>query len=511
MIRGLVANMSSNMTQLLVYVVVTFVMAPLYLKMLGPHDYGLREMILALIGYMGMLDLGMRPTVSRYVAMHNARGERESLLVVYATSQVFMCTLGTVFAVVFWGWALINPQILLPEEGGNVDKYVQFLFLVGAGLIFSFPRSVVESYLEGLQRYYFKNIVNSLATILLAVLSYYFMTPDNALVLFAFLVAVFALTRLVIFIYLLRGAALGVHHLDLRLFSMKKLKEMLGFGVKSFIQGAAQTVEKTSDRLVIGFILGPASVPVYTIPYTLVSNINDITTTLTHVFMPLFSDLSPRGEHEKIRKIYLFSSKLVVGLVVLPMAVGINLIGGPFIQIWMNGAFDQSTVEAIIFFMSIYIAVPRLNPFVSRYLTAINQHGIIARLAPFAALANLLLSILLVIKIGPVGAALGSIFPVCITTPIYLRHACRYLGITVRAYVVKCILPALIPLGLMVGVVLWFRLTHGLETYQDIILAILLGASIYSSVFWLLSLDKPERNWLSKVFLNNRNGNLSRK
>ncbi|WP_172408462.1 hypothetical protein [Marinobacter sp. es.048] len=36
-------------------------MAPIYLKMMGHHDYGLREMVLALVGYMGDAGLGHAP------------------------------------------------------------------------------------------------------------------------------------------------------------------------------------------------------------------------------------------------------------------------------------------------------------------------------------------------------------------------------------------------------------------------------------------------------------------
>jgi len=499
MIRRIAVNISSNMMQLIVNLVVTFIMAPIYLLMMGHHDYGLREMVLALIGYMGLLDLGMQPTVSRFVAMHNASGERHSLLVVYATSMLFMAAVGLLLAVLFWLWALSYPQTLAPETGGDIEKYVHYLLIVGANLLFLFPRLVMESYLEGFQRYYFKNIINIISTILFAVLTYNLMTRDNALVLFASLTTVFSLFRLVIFMAILRGPKLGVY-LDLRVFSWVKLKEMLKFGVKSCIQGAAGTVETMSDRLVIGTILGPGSVPLYTIPYTLVSNINNITMTLTHVFMPMFSDLIPRGDQQKIVKIYMVASKLVVGLVVVPMAVGVNLVGGPFIHIWMKGAFEQSTVQVIIALLSVYFAVPKLNPFAGRYLTAINRHGIFARVGVFSALTNLTLSIMFVMKYGIIGAALGSVFPVFITTPIFLAHACRHLGVTMSHYIQKTLLPPLLPVLVMAGSVFWIRLRWGLHTYTDILIAVFTGALLYAGTFWLSSLDRQERLWLLEFF-----------
>lgn len=482
------------MVQLVVNMAVTFLMAPFYLSMMGHHDYGLREMVLALIGYMGMLDLGMRPTVSRFASMHNAQEDRKMLLVVYATSLVFLMLVGALLAIFFWLWAAYYPQILAPT-GGEEKKYTLFLLIIGAQLLFAFPRFAMESYLEGLQHYYLKNMINIGSTILLSVLAYLLMTPENALVLFTFLVACFALMRLFIFMALLWRPAFGLIYPNLRLFSWAKLKEMLQFGLKSFIQGTAQVVENMTDRLVIGAIAGPAAVPIYSIPATLVNYSRAIVNTLTHVFMPLFSDLSARGKEEDIRKIYLFASKIVVGVVV-PVSVGISLVGGPFIEIWMDGQFDQATVEAIIVLLAIYVSVPLLNPFASRYLTAINRHGIFARIAPIGAFANLILSVWFVYEFGPVGAALGSVFPVFFVTPVFLKAACRRLKVSMRRYVRQCMLPSIGPVLLMAAVVVGLRMEWGLTNYGQVIAAILAGAFVYAVAFWWLALKSEERVWL---------------
>ncbi|MDX1590161.1 MAG: oligosaccharide flippase family protein [Oleiphilaceae bacterium] len=494
MLRKLAVNTGSNLAQLLVGMVVTFVMAPIYLQMMGHHDYGLREMVMALVGYMGMLDLGMRPTVSRFAALYNASRDRRQLLVVYASSLVFMVLVGVVLAVFFWVWALSFPQILVPEEGNDSARYALFLLIVGAQLLFAFPKFVAESYLEGLQRYYLKNLINIASTIAIAVISYICITPENGLILLVSLVAISVVVKLVIFTVILWRPALGVIYPSLRYFSPAQLREMLAFGLKSFIQGASQKVETASDRLVIGTLLGPASVPVYTISSTLVSYVGNLTMTLTHVFMPLFSDLNARGETDRIREIYQVASKFVVGLVV-PMSVGIAVVGAPFIHIWMNGVFDPVTVNSILVLLVIYIAVPKLNPFASRYLTAINRHGIFARVAPPAALLNLALSVWLVTEVGVIGAALGSVFPVFIVTPVFLRASCRSLGIPVSRYLRRCLLPSLLPVIPMAALVLWMRHQGLMDTYGGIIMAVVAAGVVYLVLFWGLSLDAAEKRF----------------
>ncbi|SNC74362.1 Membrane protein involved in the export of O-antigen and teichoic acid [Marinobacter sp. es.048] len=498
MLQRVLINTGSNVAQLMVSMVATFIMAPIYLKMMGHHDYGLREMVLALVGYMGMLDLGMRPTVSRFASMHNAQNDRESLLTVYGTSLVFMTLVGVILGLFFWLWALSFPDILNPEGMEGNTKYTLFLLLVGAQLVFLFPGFVCESFLEGLQRYYFKNLVNIFSIVLISVLAYHYITPENALALLALLAAVGTLIKLIIFAAILMRPMVGAIYPNLRLFSREKFREMLAFGFKSFIQGAAGKVEKMSDRIVIGTIMSPAMIPVYTIPATLVTYMATISMTLSHTFMPLFSDLDARGEREKSKIVYLLASKLLVALVI-PMGVGICLVGGPFIAIWMSGQFDPDLVDAILILLVIYMGVPKLNPFASRYLTAINKHVIFAKVAPPAALVNLGLSIWLVLEYGVIGAALGSVLPVFVVMPIFLKVVADNLGITMLQYVKHAILPAIIPVMVMGGGLAWWRVEYGLAGYLDIVAAVVASGVVYGVLYWFISIGKDERDVLMRL------------
>ena len=508
MLKRLAINSASNLTRLLVGMVITFLMAPFYLEMMGHHDYGLREMVVALIGYMGMIDLGMRPTMSRFSARHNAQDDRQTLNVVYACSLVFMVMVGLLIAVFFWSWAALYPHILVQAEHSDEYKYVLFLLVVGIQVLLAFPRFVTESFLEGLQFYYLKNAIEIAGAISLAIVSYTLMTPQNALVMLTVITVIISAIKLLLFATFLMVPRFGGLYPNVRQFEWPKLKEMLEFGVKSFIQGAARTIEKMSDRLVIGGILGPSSVPVYTIPFTLVDYINNITMTLTHAFMPFFSDLDARGRRAEIRKVYLSASKMVVGLAV-PMGVGISIVGAPFIDVWMKGQFDPETVNSIIILLVLYVLTPRLNPFASRFLTAINKHGIFAKVAPIAALTNLGLSVWAVMELGVIGAALGSVLPVFVITPIYLRYACYYLEVSMGRYLTRCVLPILIPTILMASLVLWLRLDWGLTDYPRILLAIVAGGSLYACAFWVLALSQDERSWpVSRLLRRSAHGRL---
>ena len=164
---------------------------------------------------------------------------------------------------------------------------------------------------------------------------------------------------------------------------------------------------------------------------------------------------------------------------------------------WDDTEFREKG-DLIIFLLVVFTVVPMLNPFASRYLTAIGRHGVFARLSPLSALLNLGFSLALVKPMGIVGVALASTIPVFIFYPYYLCYVCRYLEMSVRRYARESIAPCLLPTVLMTLAVAALRYKWGLDSYAMILAAGFSGAVIYFVLFWLLSLRSEERVYIMR-------------
>src|SRR5687767_14498774 len=99
--------MFSNWTSYLVTAAVGFVLAPVIVHSLGDTGYGLWTLVLAMTGYFGLLDLGIRSSVGRFVTRYMALDDERSVNRTVSTAFVilglggvlaFLATLGiTVF------------------------------------------------------------------------------------------------------------------------------------------------------------------------------------------------------------------------------------------------------------------------------------------------------------------------------------------------------------------------------------------------------------------------------
>src|SRR6266850_5036266 len=88
---------------------VAFFLSPFVVHRLGNVAYGVWTLVNSMIAYMGLLDLGLRGAVTRFVSKHHARGEH--LESSRALSAAFWFRLGIGVVVVLT--SLVLPQIAI--------------------------------------------------------------------------------------------------------------------------------------------------------------------------------------------------------------------------------------------------------------------------------------------------------------------------------------------------------------------------------------------------------------
>jgi O-antigen/teichoic acid export membrane protein len=273
-------------------------------------------------------------------------------------------------------------------------------------------------------------------------------------------------------------------------FHWSKLKELLVFGSKSLLQGIATRVETMTDSLIIGAFLGPAMVPFYSIPANLVQYVRTLAQTLSHVFMPVFSELSAVGDNKKrILSLYFASSKYNASIVVL-LGLGICLVGSDFIALWIGQEYADEA-RSIIPILVIFNCLPYLNPLGSRYLTSVNKHGIYAKWGPVCAAINLLLSLLLIDSYGVLGVALASMIVTISIFPINFNAVSKALGFSFNRYFQLVVFPVLLPCLIAVGV--YFALDQEITSYVELLYVSGFVGLSYILSFVMFSLTKKER------------------
>lgn len=478
-------------------IAVVFIMTPLIIRSLGNHDYGIWEIVLSVVGYMGLIQFGLPPAIVRYVARYNALNDREKLNQIYSSSFIIFIFIGLICALIIVAWALIYPQILA-EKGMSYKRYSLFLMIIAVQVLQIFPGIFIQSFHDGFQRYTLTNSITAVQIIITNVVIYYMLNKGYGLIAFATINTISFFLKLTVLWGLLLLPRYGKFSFKRKYINKNSLKELFSFGLKSFLLGIAGRISFNTDSIVIGAFLGPAIVPYYIIPVNLINKIKGIIMSITVGFMPHFSELHAKGSNDEIVTSFFKYSRYTVGITIF-MFLGVFFCGVPFINIWIGPEYGEQG-KYILYIIGIAFFIPLLNPFQGRILTSMGEHGILANIGMAAALLNISLSLVLVNYFGKEGVALGTLIPAFLAEPIILIQVSKRVGFHIWLYIKKVLLRLILPA--LLTVLLYIKLYNYiiLDSYLNIILTASICSTFYFFLFSIFVVSNYERRFLfSKI------------
>ena len=145
-------NAAANWIAFLFSAVVGFFLSPYLVEHLGATRYGVWTLIAGLVGYLGLLDLGIRQAVNRYTAHHYAAREHEqSSLIISAALRLFGI-LGILSMFISGVVAYFLPDLFnIPETLTNDARTI--ILISGAAMAVSLVGGVFGGIITGLERF----------------------------------------------------------------------------------------------------------------------------------------------------------------------------------------------------------------------------------------------------------------------------------------------------------------------------------------------------------------------
>ena len=113
---------------------------------------------------------------------------------------------------------------------------------------------------------------------------------------------------------------------------LRRLREYVGTGVLMRISGL---LSSGLDRTLIGAWVGVAAVGVYAIPLLMVTSLGGVVTGMLGFTFPLSSELVATGQHDKLRDIYIRSSRFIAGLASI-IYIPLLIFGDIFLVLWVG-------------------------------------------------------------------------------------------------------------------------------------------------------------------------------
>lgn len=338
--RHLGKNYFWNMLGTLVPIVLGLVIVPLYIAKIGVDRYGIMCLVWILLGYFGFMDLGLSRASANALSRLSSSGYRERVPVLM-TALYLNVALGAFAWVVVYG----AGRLLMAYTSVFAGPYSSELSDALPWMAFMLPLSMIGGVgtgaIESREHFLVSNAFSGLSSILAQILPIscaVLFGPSLALIVPAALIARLAST-LAVWIYVVRTEG----PIDPRCFDRTQVRKLLGYGVWASTSGIISPLLETVDQVLIGAILGPASVAHYNVPMNLATRTQFVALALARTLFPRLSSL----RSEEAAQLGL-QATVTLAYGIAAICAPAMILAGPFLNLWIGPSFAEASTQAAI-------------------------------------------------------------------------------------------------------------------------------------------------------------------
>jgi O-antigen/teichoic acid export membrane protein len=468
-----------------IFIIAGFVMPRMIDRRLGQELLGVWDFSWSLVSYFSLVQVGVIGSISRYVAMHQAKNDGDGVnrsissaacILLVMAGIIASLALGAFFSL---GWF----------RGAALGVYLQdarwVVLILGLEIALQTVSSVYAGILTGSHRWGIHNAINAA--------SYFFSVAGmiTALLLGRGL-------RTLALIHFLGEAGSAVARyffshricpalrIRLSLARWETVREMLRYGTKSWVPSIGDLILNQTTSVLIFTCLGPAgpaSLAVFSRSRSLVRYVRDLVMKMAGVLTASVGSLYAAGEHRQIQDLVIKATRYSAYLA-LPMAMVLLIAGGPILHLWMGARYASAGVVAVLTIgqTAAVLQLPALA-----ILAGMNRHGRVA-------LANGLGSIVAVIavwvtlgvlKMGLLPVAIAVTAPLLFVNLVYSPlNTCRSIDLSVVIFFKRALLSPLLGTLPMAVCLLGARWLLPDRPTISLIVGCALGGTILLPLYW---------------------------
>lgn len=434
-------------------ILVALFLTPYVVGHLGIERYGIWAIVSVLTGYFGLLDFGIGTSFVKYISEYYAKKDYKSINQIVNTGFVFY----SIFALLIITLAFLAISLLLnlfniPQE--LYDEAV-FVFLLGI-VLFSVSNalSAFGAIQSGLQRMDISNKVAIAMSIPNIVGTIFFLENGYGLpglmVNNAIIFIISSTINIIIAFKILPEVRFNPFS-----FSKEMFNKLFGFGYKLQVSKLSNLISFQTDKFLITYFLGIGLVTFYQLGSSILQQVRQIPLLLLSALIPAVSEIEARNGKESLNELYLIGSKYLI-FVSTPLLFFVITNASLIMLTWMGSKYEKSALVIQVLALGYFAAT--VTGVASSIATGVARTEFEMKFGIFLAILNLLLSIILIIKIGFIGVAIGTTVSLTVAELFFMRMFHEYLGTPLNDFIrlfykpmAACIIPTLVILYLNYG------------------------------------------------------------
>lgn len=419
-------NVVCNLAGVAVDGFIAVLITPILLQGLGDETYSLWIIIGSVTGTFGMLDLGMRSAVGRYVAFYHAKQDQGAIQRVLSTAAValFGVALMSLALSGVAAWAL--PRVYeIPLT--QVQSVQWATLIVGLQLSLFFVLRMFDAALWGYQRFDLLNLVDIPTTLARAGAISLLIANSGGLIGLAW-ISLAAIVAAGTAKAWLTFQTTGGLQIRVRHASRSMLAELVGYGWWSFVISVAGLVRSHFSPLLVGSLVGLRAVGPFSIVMRLATMAVTILSAATGVFTPVAVGNHAHEDKSRQQRLLTDGTCLSVSLALYFLAMFFWL-GKPLLSLWIRPEFAEHWPLLMI------VGCGEILPMAMSVATGVIVATACHRSLAWLSVAETVLALISAVSLGLFTGLLGVVVAFAVTAAVFrgifvLIYACRLVSMS---------------------------------------------------------------------------------
>lgn len=471
--------------------IITLFYTPLMLDLLGKTEYGLYMLVSSIVGYLYLLNFGFNSAYLRFYSRFKVQNDEINVskvngmfLLIFSMLSILCLIAG---GVIYYFSAEILGKNITVE---NLKIAKMLILIMTINLVFTFLGSVFNFYIIANEKYLFSKILYLIVTILNPLLSVYVLYLGKASIgMSLVLVSTNLFTIICSCVYSLKklNMKIRIDNLDFSLF-----KEMTLFSSYIFINMIVDQINWNVDKIMLARITSVSSVAIYSLASMLNSYYMTLSSNISTVFAPRVNKIIALSDKDvRIEQLFNKVGRLQFLLLGL-LCSGFVIYGKLFIEFWLGNGYED--VYLITLLLIIPVTIPLIQNLGLTIQRARNMHQFRSWVYLLMAIINVLLSIPLIQKFGPLGAAMGTSVSLILGNGIamnYYYHFKMELNIFKFWFEIIKIIPSFI---IPICIISYINNHLDLYNLKNYLSSIGIYSILYIVSIWLFAMNDSEKS-----------------
>ncbi len=466
----------------IVLVVSSLLLTPYFINVLGANGYGFWLLILSIIGWFNVIELGFPSAVQRHTILALETKDPKKVNTVFSTGILLFGALGILAAFFLMIVGIFSDEIFGEMVDSSALKMA--LFVLSAKILMDFLMNPFHGFITSFLRLDIDSNLVIVNVVIKSALIFFLIPTMN---IWGAIIATLSadIFTNVIKIYYIKKLYPPIRF-SFKLASKEEVKSLFAFSKHVVANGVAKTLNDKADPFIVTKLIGLSSVAVYGVANRLAEHIKAFVFTVNGFLSPVF--MKKISKNENLDE--LFHNAIMINLFFASLfSAPLIILGKSFIVLWVGEEFESAA--NILYFLIFTFFCQAIYTSVNQVLLAQAQHKLISVVSLLGAIINISLSIVLGLKYGLVGIAIGTSIGSFIANVVLSLWLYSYYNDLKLWLIIRKLLWAT---ALVFGAGLWLAsFFTGNITWLELILYGAVSFVVFMLLSWLFVLDKNLR------------------